>query len=312
MAAAGITTVKLQSLPLVASGKVRELYKIDDSSLLMAVTDRISAYDEILSNGVPDKGHILCQISSHWFDVLRERVPELKHHVISMRPPATPEIVTAEEHALLRGRCMQIRSLKVFPIEAIVRGYITGSAWSEYSKSGTVHGIDVPKGLQLCQEFPGGPIYTPSTKAPVGEKDENISPDQARKIIGDKYANQIEALALKVYKAAHAYALERGVVIADTKMEFGLDEKTDEIILVDEVLTPDCSRFWPAPVRVGVDQPSYDKQYIRDYLTANGLKGKAGVVLPENVVAETTSKYREVFQKLTGKTIDQALSALAN
>ncbi|KAJ4158392.1 uncharacterized protein LMH87_008919 [Akanthomyces muscarius] len=312
MTGAGITTVELQSLPLVASGKVRELYKINDSSLLMAVTDRISAYDEILSNGVPDKGHILCQMSSHWFDVLRERVPELKHHVISMRPPTAPEVITAEERTLLRGRCMQIRSLKVFPIEAIVRGYITGSAWSEYSKSGTVHGIAMPEGLQLCQEFPGGPIYTPSTKAPAGEKDENISPAQARKIIGDKYADQIEALALKVYKAAHAYALERGIVIADTKMEFGLDVATDEIILVDEVLTPDCSRFWPAPVQVGKDQPSYDKQYIRDYLTANGLKGKPGVVLPDNVVAETTSKYREVFQKLTGKTIDQALSGLDN
>ncbi|ATY60720.1 phosphoribosylaminoimidazole-succinocarboxamide synthase [Cordyceps militaris] len=326
MATTGITTVKLQSLPLVASGKVRELYRVDDTSLLMAVTDRISAYDEILSNGVPDKGHILCQLSSHWFDILRQRVPELKHHVISMSPPA--EIVTTEERALLRGRCMHIRSLKVFPIEAIVRGYITGSAWSEYSKSGTVHGIQVPNGLELCQEFPGGPMYTPSTKAPIGEKDENISPEQARKLVGDKYANQIEALALKVYKAAHAYALERGIVIADTKMEFasptpatyanaaghdlGLDEKTDEIILVDEVLTPDCSRFWPAPVQVGKDQPSYDKQYIRDYLTANGLKGKPGVVLPDNVVAETTSKYREVFEKLAGKTIDQALSGLDN
>ncbi|OAR00706.1 hypothetical protein LLEC1_00247 [Akanthomyces lecanii] len=332
MTGAGITTVELQSLPLLASGKVRELYKINDSSLLMAVTDRISAYDEILSNGVPDKGHILCQMSSHWFDVLRERVPELKHHVLSMRPPAAPEVITAEERTLLRGRCMQIRSLKVFPIEAIVRGYITGSAWSEYSKSGTVHGIPMPEGLQLCQEFPGGPIYTvsfpepqlassnksanrlkqPSTKAPAGEKDENISPAHARKIIGDRYADQIEALALKVYKAAHAYALERGIVIADTKMEFGLDVATDEIILVDEVLTPDCSRFWPAPVQVGKDQPSYDKQYIRDYLTANGLKGKPGVVLPDNVVAETTSKYREVFQKLTGKTIDQALSGVDN
>ncbi|KAJ3487380.1 hypothetical protein NLG97_g6427 [Lecanicillium saksenae] len=292
MSTAGITTVKLQSLPLVASGKVRELYTIDDSSLLMAVTDRISAYDEILSNGVPDKGHILCQMSSHWFDIL--------------------PVITAEERALLRGRCMQIRSLKVFPIEAIVRGYITGSAWSEYSKTGTVHGIPMAEGLQLCQEFPGGPIYTPSTKAPAGEKDENISPEQARKIIGDKYADQIEALALKVYKAAHAYALERGVVIADTKMEFGLDVEKDEIILVDEVLTPDCSRFWPAPVQVGKDQPSYDKQYIRDYLTANGLKGKPNVVLPDNVVAETTKKYREVFEKLTGKTIDQALSQLEN
>ncbi|KAK3190917.1 Bifunctional purine biosynthetic protein ade1 [Lecanicillium sp. MT-2017a] len=310
MSSQGITTVKLQSLPLVSSGKVRELYKINDSSLVMAVTDRISAFDEILSNGIPDKGHILCQMSSHWFKVLAERVPELKHHVISMNPPAAPEVVTKEEKDLLRGRCMQIRSLKVFPIEAIVRGYITGSAWNEYEKKGTVHGIPMPAGMQPCSAFVGGPIYTPSTKAPAGEKDENISPEQARKIIGDKYANKIEELALKVYKAAHEYAAEKGVVIADTKMEFGLDQETDEIILVDEVLTPDCSRFWPAPVKVGEEQPSYDKQYIRNYLIANGLKGKPNVELPEEVVKETTNKYREVFEKLTGQTIDQAMAKL--
>ncbi|KAH6896741.1 phosphoribosylaminoimidazole-succinocarboxamide synthase [Thelonectria olida] len=302
-----ITSIDVESLPRIATGKVRELFKLSDSTLLMGVTDRISAYDEVLANGIPDKGEILCQLSAHWFKVLAEKVPELKHHVLSLNPP---EVVTPAERAVLRGRCMQIRSLKVFPIEVIVRGHITGSAWSEYSKSGTVHGIPQPVGLQRSQAFPGGPIYTPSTKAPAGEKDENISPEAARKIVGDKWAGEIEKIALKVYKAAYDYALERGIVLADTKMEFGLDEEKDELILVDEVLTPDSSRFWPAPVNVGVDQPSFDKQYLRDYLTSNGLKGKAGVVLPDNVVAETTKKYREVFQKLTGQTLEQALAAL--
>lgn len=308
-----VTSIDLKSLPLVATGKVRELYKLeDDSSFLMAVTDRISAYDAVLASGIPDKGAVLCQISAHWFSVLSAQIPELKHHMISLDPPAAPQVVTESERASLRGRCMQIRSLKVFPVEVIVRGHITGSAWSEYEKKGTVHGIAQPAGLQRCEAFPGGPIYTPSTKAPAGEKDENISPEEAKKIVGDKYAARIEELALKIYKAAHAYAMERGIVIADTKMEFGLDEQTDEIVLVDEVLTPDSSRFWPAPVNPGVEQPSFDKQFVRDYLTSNGLKGKEGVELPEDVINETAKKYREVFEKLTGKPLDQALAALSN
>ncbi|KAF4121070.1 phosphoribosylaminoimidazole-succinocarboxamide synthase [Geosmithia morbida] len=305
-----VTQIGLKSLPLVTTGKVRELYRIDETTLLMAVTDRISAFDVVLDSGIPDKGAILCQMSAHWFSVLGSQVPGLRYHMLSTDAPATPSVVTADEAAALRGRCLQVRSLKVFPIEAIVRGYITGSAWAEYERAGTVHGLGQPEGLRRCDRFPGGPIYTPSTKAPAGGSDENISPDRAREIVGDRYADRIQSLALALYGAAHAYALERGIVLADTKFEFGLDEATDDIVLVDEVLTPDSSRFWPAPVRVGVDQPSFDKQYVRQYLIDNGLKGKQGVSLPDDVVRETTAKYREVFEKLTGRSIDDALADL--
>lgn len=310
MGTSSVSSIGLTSLPLVASGKVRELYKIDDSTLLMAVTDRISAFDVILDTGIPYKGAILCQISAHWFDVLGAKVPELKHHLLSLQPPASPQLITSEEQALLKGRCLQVRSLKVFPIEVIVRGYITGSAWAEYQKTGTVHGLPQSEGLKCCSKFPGGPIYTPSTKAPAGESDVNISPAQAREIVSAKYADKIESLALQLYSAAHEYALEKGIILADTKFEFGLDEATDEVILIDEVLTPDSSRFWPAPVREGEEQPSFDKQFVRKYLIDNGLKGKQGVGLPEDVVRETTNKYKEVFERLTGRTIDEALAAL--
>jgi len=310
MSSQAVTSVSLGALAPIASGKVRELFKIDDSSLLMVATDRISAYDEILSNGIPDKGAVLCQISDHWFKVLSDKVPGLKHHLLSMNAPSAPGLLSPDERAALRGRCMQVRSLQVLPLEVIVRGYITGSAWSEYEKKGTVHGIPQPAGLQRCQAFPGGPIYTPSTKAPVGEKDENISPEEAKKIVGEEYAQRIEALALDIYKAASAYALDKGIVIADTKMEFGIDEATDDIVLIDEVLTPDSSRFWAAPVTVGKEQDSFDKQYVRNYLTSNGLKGKPGVVLPDEVVENTANKYREVFKMLTGQTLQEALAKL--
>ena len=204
---------------------------------------------------------------------------------------------------------MQIKALKVFPIEVIVRGYLTGSAWDEYKKSSTVHGIPQPAGLQRCQAFPGGPIYTPSTKAPQGFHDENISVEEAREIVGEKWAGEIENLALSIYKTAHSFAMERGIIIADTKMEIALDEKNDELVLVDELLTPDSSRFWPAPVRVGEEQPSFDKQHIRDYLKARGLGGKPGVELPEHIVIETTNAYGEVFRRLTGQTLEQAIVA---
>lgn len=204
---------------------------------------------------------------------------------------------------------MQVRSLKVFPIEAIVRGYITGSAWKEYQRTGTVHTIPIPAGMKECEAFPQGPIYTPSTKAEAGQNDQNISTAEAAKLIsekfgsnGTKYAERIEELALDLYKAARDYAAERGIIIADTKFEFGLDEDADEVVLIDEVLTPDSSRFWPADeYEVGRDQNSFDKQYLRNWLTEEGLKGKQNVAMPENVVSGTASKYREAFEKLTGQ-----------
>ncbi|EHK24809.1 uncharacterized protein TRIVIDRAFT_72060 [Trichoderma virens Gv29-8] len=307
-----ITSISLQSLEKLSTGKVRDLFGLDDKSLLFTATDRISAYDVVLANGVPGKGLILTQISAHWFSVLEKSVPGLKHHLLSLSAPASAPL-TPEERSLLRGRTMVCRRLKVFPIEAIVRGYITGSAWSEYVAHGTVHGIPQPAGLQRCGAFPNGPIYTPSTKAPAGEKDENISPQQAVEIVGEKYAARIQELSLSVYSAAAAYARERGIIVADTKFEFALDEATDEVVLVDEVLTPDSSRFWNAAEwKAGSEAPSYDKQFVRDYLTNSGLKGKPNVELPEAVVNETAQKYKDVFEKLTGKTLDQALAALEN
>jgi phosphoribosylaminoimidazole-succinocarboxamide synthase len=222
---------------------------------------------------------------------------------------------------------MQVRKLRILPIEAIVRGYITGSAWNEYKKSGTVHGIKVPAGLQESQAFPDGPIYTPSTKAEQGEHDENIHPDQgmlflseisvcytkqmtqtntiliAVAILGEPYASTVAKMAIELYKTAHEYALKRGVIIADTKFEFGVDEETGEVVLADEVLTPDSSRFWPKDsYEVGRGQASFDKQFLRDWLVSQGLKGKEGVRMPDDIALKTAEKYQEAWEKITGGT----------
>lgn len=204
---------------------------------------------------------------------------------------------------------MQVRRLKIFPIEAIVRGYITGSAWKEYQRSGMVHTIPIVAGLQESQPFPGGALYTPSTKAEAGLNDENISLEEAAKIVGPKYAKKIEKLAITLYETARDYAKERGIIIADTKFEFGLDEETDEIVLVDEVLTPDSSRFWPIDkYEIGREQESFDKQYLRDWLVQEGLKGKQGITMPDEVVKGTAEKYREAFEKLTGRKYEDAIN----
>lgn len=221
-----------------------------------------------------------------------------------------PKQIPQSQHALLHNRTMQVRKLKIFPIEAIVRGYITGSAWKEYQRTSTVHGIPIEAGLKEAQAFPQGAIYTPSTKAEAGANDENIHPSKAAEIVGAQYADRIEKLAIDLYTAARNYASERGIIIADTKFEFGLDEETDEIVLVDEVLTPDSSRFWPKDkYEVGRDQDSFDKQYLRNWLTRESLKGKQGVKMPEDVVKETRVKYVEAFEKLTGQNWEQALQA---
>ncbi|KAK0703439.1 putative phosphoribosylaminoimidazole-succinocarboxamide synthase [Lasiosphaeria miniovina] len=307
MASQVVTKIELSSLPKLASGKVRDLYEIDDKTLLFLTTDRISAFDVIMANGVPWKGAILTQLTAHWFGVLAERIPGLKTHFLTLAPPAG---LSPAETELVRGRSMQVRKLRVFPIEAIVRGYITGSAWSEYQKSGTVHGLPQPAGLQRCSPFPEA-IYTPSTKAELGQHDENITPAQAAEIVGERYASRIEALALQVYNAGAAYARERGIIIADTKFEFGLDEETDDIVLIDEVLTPDSSRFWPADeYEVGRDQDSFDKQFLRNWLMKEGLKYKEGVAMPPDVAEATSVRYKDAFKRLAGKTLDEALAEL--
>ncbi|RYO98247.1 hypothetical protein DL763_002347 [Monosporascus cannonballus] len=297
-----VTTVDLSSLPKIAPGKVRDLYDIDDKTLLFVTSDRVSAYDVVMKNGVPDKGFVLTQLSKHWFNVLPEKVPGLKTHFLTTDVPAG---IAPEEAEKIRGRSMQ-----VFPVEVIVRGYVTGSAWKEYVAKGTVHGIKVAPGLKECAAIPGGPIYTPSTKAPAGQHDENIHPDEAAKLVGEKYAKRIEELALQVFKAGQEYAADRGIIIADTKFEFALDEDEDEVVLVDEVLTPDSSRFWPKDkFETGRDQESFDKQLLRNWLTREGLRGKQDVEIPEDILSVTSERYQDVFRRLTGKTLGEALSS---
>ncbi|KAI5357571.1 Putative phosphoribosylaminoimidazole-succinocarboxamide synthase, SAICAR synthetase [Septoria linicola] len=295
-----VTTIDPSTVGLkkIASGKVREIFEVDENTLLFVASDRISAYDVILGNGVPNKGALLTQLSTHWFALIAKAFPELKTHLISTQLPAS---VPANVAAQLQRRSMQVRRIPVVPLESIVRGYITGSAWSEYKKSGTVHGMPMPAGLQESQKLEQ-PIWTPSTKAEQGEHDENISKAKAVEIVGEDVARKVEEASLKIYKLARDYAEERGIIIADTKFEFGLDPATNEIVLIDEVLTPDSSRFWPKDkYEVGKGQSSYDKQYLRDWLTNSGLKGKDGVSMPEEVVEETASKYREAYEKITGE-----------
>ncbi|KZZ86698.1 phosphoribosyl-aminoimidazole-succinocarboxamide synthase [Ascosphaera apis ARSEF 7405] len=298
MAASGYTGELQDCLPLVARGKVRDLYEIDKNTLLFVASDRISAYDP-----VTDKGILLTLLTTHWFKVLTGAIPELKTHFLTLDlPPQVPEAIRPS----LQNRSMQVRKLKVFPVEAIVRGYITGSAWKEYQEKGTVHGLQMPKGLKESQEFPQGPIFTPSTKAEQGEHDENIHPDKVAELVGAEYASQIASLALQLYKVAHAYALERGLIIADTKFEFGLDENTNSVVLVDEVLTPDSSRFWSKDnYAVGVSQDSFDKQYLRDWLVKSGLKGVPNTSMTEEVVEKTREKYVEAYEKITGSKFEK-------
>lgn len=303
-----VLSIDLKSLPKVASGKVRDLYDLDANTLLFVSSDRTSAYDVVMDNGVPGRGTILTMISAFWFRLLSERVPGLKTHFLTLQPPSS--VLTADELALIRGRSMQVRKLKIFPVEAIVRGYLAGSAWAEYSAHGTVHGLPMPAGLRQCEALPTGPIYTPSTKAELGQHDENITPARAAEIIGNEaHAKRIEELAVAIFTAGAAHAKEQGILVADTKFEFGLDEETGEVVLVDECLTPDSSRMWPADkYEVGRDQESFDKQIIRNWLTREGLKGKQGVSLPEEVRQATLDKYKEVFQRLTGQSVEEALA----
>lgn len=239
-------------------------------------------------------------MTAFWFDLLKQKIPNLKVHLLTTDvPPQVP----AQAAEALRDRSMVVRKLKIFKVEAIVRGYITGSAWSSYKKTGEVNGVKIDSVLQESQKFPT-PLYTPSTKAELGEHDENISIEQAAEIVGEKYAKRMEDLAIQIYTVANDYAQSKGLILADTKFEFGLDEETDEVVLVDEVLTPDSSRFWPLDnYQVGRGQESFDKQFLRDWLTENGLKGKEGVEMPTDIAEKTGAKYREAYQMLTGKTI---------
>ncbi|AMD19090.1 HBR189Wp [Eremothecium sinecaudum] len=291
-------------LPLVARGKVRDIYEVDDQTLLFVATDRISAYDVIMQNAIPDKGVLLTRLSEFWFDLLKD---DVRNHLKHIEEGKTmydylPEKLKEEKYRKqLSGRSLLVQKHKLIPLEVIVRGYITGSAWKEYKKSGTVHGLPQPEGLQESQEFPEA-IYTPSTKAEQGDHDENISPEQAAQLVGKELNDRVAALAIKLYTKCKEYAKSKGIIIADTKFEFGIDEETNEIILVDEVLTPDSSRFWAgSSYAVGHGQDSYDKQFLRDWLTSKGLNGVDGVEMPEEIVNKSRSKYIEAYEALTGK-----------
>lgn len=302
-----LTIINLPSLSKVASGKVRDLFALDHpDTLLFVASDRLSAFDVVMKNGIPNKGAILTLASAHWFRVLSERIPGLKTHFVSLDVPAS---LSAEEADIIKNRSMQVRKLQVLKIEAIVRGYLTGSAWKEYQAKGTVHGLPMPPGMQLSQQFPE-PLYTPSTKADLGAHDENIHPDDAWKELGDKEtARRVQELSLKIYRVAAAYAEERGIVIADTKFEFAKDNE-DNIYLVDEVLTPDSSRFWPKDAyELGKDQESFDKQFVRNWLIKEGLQGREGVEVPEDICKATEKRYKDVFLKLTGKRFEDVAGA---
>jgi phosphoribosylaminoimidazole-succinocarboxamide synthase len=285
-------------LTLHASGKVRDVYRIDEKQLLFVASDRISAFDYVLATGIPHKGRVLNQISLFWFDFLSDVVP---NHLITADvdkyPPALRKYADQ-----LRGRSMLVRRAEIFPVECIVRGYVSGSAWKEYKATGKVSGISLPAGLKESDAFPE-PIFTPSTKATSGH-DENISFDQMCKIVGVETASHLRDLTLRVYKKAAAYARQRGIIIADTKFEFG--RTAQGITLADEVLTPDSSRFWPADKYAsGRAQDSYDKQYVRDYLEQiHWNKQPPAPALPPDVARRTSEKYLEAYFQLTGHKLD--------
>lgn len=281
------------SLKKLYSGKVRDLYEIDAQRMLMVASDRLSAFDVILDQPIPEKGKILTEISNFWFKKLEHIVP---NHFTGDQ---VADVVDAQELPLVEGRAVVAKRLQPVAVEAIVRGYLVGSGWKEYQHSGTVCGIQLPAGLQEAQQLPE-PIFTPSTKAAVGDHDENISFAQCAAIIGEELAAQVRDVSIALYKAAVDYAATRGIIIADTKFEFGLDAD-GTLTLMDEVLTPDSSRFWPADsYQVGSNPPSFDKQFVRDWLEASGWnKEPPAPVIPDEVVQKTADKYREALLRLT-------------
>lgn len=290
----GITTTQLTSLKKIYSGKVRDLYEIDDKRMLMIATDRLSAFDVILDEPIPEKGKILTAISNFWFDKLKDVVP---NHLTGDR---AEDLVSAADLPQVEGRGVVAKRLTPVPVEAIVRGYLAGSGWKEYQQSGTVCGITLPAGLQEASQLPE-PIFTPSTKAAVGDHDENISFARCEEIVGAELAAKVRDTAIALYKAAAEYAASRGIIICDTKFEFGLDAD-GTLTLMDEALTPDSSRFWPADSYVaGSNPPSFDKQFVRDWLEASGWnKTPPAPAVPLDVREKTAAKYREALERLTG------------
>ena len=284
----------IKSLPRLGKGKVRDIYAVGADKMLIVTSDRLSAFDVVLVDPIPDKGRVLNEMANFWFG-------RLGHVVANQLTGIDPEtVVKPDERDQVRGRSIVVRKLKPLPIEAVVRGYIIGSGWKDYQKSGRICGIELPKGLQQAQKLPQ-PIFTPATKAAEGH-DENISFPQAQKLIGPELAAKVRDVSIRLYKEAADYAATKGIIIADTKFEFGRDDR-NQLVLIDEVLTADSSRFWPADsYKVGMSPPSFDKQYVRDYLeTLHWNKTSPAPRLPAEVIQKTSEKYREALQRLTGR-----------
>jgi phosphoribosylaminoimidazole-succinocarboxamide synthase len=286
---------EIKSLPFLHRGKVRDIYAVGDDKLLVVQSDRLSAFDVILDDPIPGKGRVLTELSYFWFDKLKHIIP---NHLTGI-DPAT--VVAPEERAQIAGRAMVVHKYKPLMIEAVVRGYIIGSGWSDYQKTGSVCGIKLPAGLKQAEKL-AQPIFTPASKAPAGQHDENITYDEAVATVGAKHAAQVKEVAIRLYNEAAAFAATRGIIIADTKFEFGEDAKGN-IVLIDEALTPDSSRFWPAAeYRTGISPPSFDKQFVRDWLeTQPWNKTAPAPRLPADVLKKTSEKYREAQTMLLGK-----------
>ena len=288
----------LQSLPLLARGKVRDIYSVGDDHLLIVATDRLSAFDVVLPDPIPGKGAVLTAVSGFWFERTQALVP---NHLADI--PLESVLPDRREREQVEGRAVVVRKLKALPVEAIVRGYLIGSGWKDYQASGAVCGIQLPDGLQLADQLPDA-IYTPSTKAELGDHDVNIEYAQSVDLLGADLASRVRDVSLQIYTEAALYARQRGIIIADTKFEFGLDDN-DELVLIDEALTPDSSRFWPQDeYRAGISPPSFDKQFVRDYLeTLDWDKTPPGPRLPGDIIQRTAEKYQQALRQLTGKTL---------
>jgi phosphoribosylaminoimidazole-succinocarboxamide synthase len=294
MATQTVHRTALRGLKKINEGKVRDIYAVDAQTLLIVTTDRLSAFDVVLPDPIPDKGRVLNEISNFWFERTRHIIP---NHLTGQ--PLSSAIRDPDELALLEGRAAIVRKLEALPLEAVVRGYLIGSGWKDYQKTGAVCGITLPPGLQQAERLPE-PLFTPATKAPQGEHDENISFAQAERAVGATLAAKVRDAALALYSFAAEHARARGIIIADTKFEFGIDPQ-GQLTLIDEVLTPDSSRFWPADTyRAGSSPPSFDKQFVRDYLeTLDWDKTPPAPKLPPEIIARTSQKYREALQRLT-------------
>ena len=285
---------QLSGIELINRGKVRDIYRVDEDHMLIVATDRLSAFDVVLPQPIPGKGEVLTRVANFWFERTRHIVP---NHLSDI---AVDEVVSdTAERTALGDRGIVVRKLKALPVEAIVRGYIIGSGWKDYQRTGTVCGIELPDGLQQADQLPEA-IYTPSTKAQIGEHDENIDFERTVGLLGAELARQVRDVSLRIYTECAAFARERGIIIADTKFEFGLDDD-GRLHLIDEVLTPDSSRFWPADqYRPGISPPSFDKQFVRDYLeTLDWDKTPPGPELPADIIEKTAAKYREAEERLT-------------